>query len=72
MPTPFEPAPFDKYAQTPEDIARLNSTDSEADLEAGLVGTFPASDPVSATQPAPHPDRGGTGVLSKIARIFKA
>ncbi len=30
----------------------------EAELEEGLEETFPASDPVSATQPAPSRDKG--------------
>ncbi len=70
MPNQFEPAPYDKYAESPEDIARLSATDPEADLEAGLVGTFPASDPLSATQPAPHAEANPGGLLSKITAIF--
>jgi hypothetical protein len=31
----------------------------ERELEEGLEETFPASDPVSVTEPAPDHDRGG-------------
>jgi hypothetical protein len=48
----FDPAPHDKHAADPKQAARADR-DMHAKLEAGLVGTFPASDPVSAAQPAP-------------------
>jgi hypothetical protein len=48
----FDPAPFDKYAATSAEAAKLDRQTSH-DLKAGLVGTFPASDPVSPVQPAP-------------------
>jgi hypothetical protein len=47
----FDPAPFDRYAADTKEAARADSQAHE-DLKSGLVGTFPASDPVSATQPA--------------------
>jgi hypothetical protein len=47
----FNPAPHDKHADTPEEAARADA-DTHARLEAGLMETFPASDPVSAAQPA--------------------
>jgi hypothetical protein len=47
----FDPAPHDKHAATPEEAARADA-EMHARLEAGLVDTFPASDPVSAAQPA--------------------
>lgn len=31
----------------------------ERELEEGLEETFPASDPVSVTEPAPHHDKDG-------------
>jgi hypothetical protein len=31
----------------------------ERELEEGLEETFPASDPVAVTEPAPHHDKGG-------------
>ncbi len=48
----FNPGAHDKYAANPPDAA-LADLDIHARLEAGLMGSFPASDPVSATQPAP-------------------
>ena len=47
----FDPAPHDKHAVKPEEAARADA-EMHARLEAGLVDTFPASDPVSAAQPA--------------------
>ena len=46
----FNPAPHDKYADDPR-AAELADAEMHARLEAGLIDTFPASDPVSATQP---------------------
>jgi hypothetical protein len=48
----FNPAPHDPHAVTPEEAARADA-EMHARLEAGLIDTFPASDPVSQTQPAP-------------------
>lgn len=47
----FNPAPHDKHAVDPEVAAKADA-DMHARLEAGLMETFPASDPVSAAQPA--------------------
>jgi hypothetical protein len=47
----FDPAPLDKHAADSQDAAEADRQAHE-DLTRGLVGTFPASDPVSATQPA--------------------
>ena len=47
----FDPAPHDKHAVNPQEAARAD-TEMHARLEAGLMDTFPASDPVSAAQPA--------------------
>jgi hypothetical protein len=47
----FDPAPHDKHAVDPEVAAKADA-DMHARLEAGLMETFPASDPVSAAQPA--------------------
>jgi hypothetical protein len=47
----FNPAPHDKHAADPREAARAD-TEMHARLEAGLMDTFPASDPVSAAQPA--------------------
>jgi len=43
-------------------------------LEAGLIDTFPASDPVSATQPAPSKhdgDQCNASLWDKLTAIFK-
>jgi hypothetical protein len=45
-------APFDEYASDREEAERFD-LEMQARLEAGLIDTLPASDPVSATQPAP-------------------
>ena len=47
----FNPAPHDKHAVDPEEAARADA-EMHARLETGLMETFPASDPVSAAQPA--------------------
>jgi hypothetical protein len=46
----FDPAPHDKHAEDPR-AAELAAAETHAHLEAGLIDSFPASDPVSATQP---------------------
>jgi hypothetical protein len=48
----FNPAPHDKHAEDPRE-AMLADRETHEKLEEGLVDTFPASDPVSAAQPAP-------------------
>src|SRR5882724_3122184 len=48
----FDPAASDKHAADPREAARADR-DTHAKLDAGLVDSFPASDPVSAAQPAP-------------------
>jgi hypothetical protein len=48
----FNPAPHDKHAADPRE-AMLADREIHEKLEKGLVDTFPASDPVSAAQPAP-------------------
>jgi cell division septation protein DedD len=53
----FNPAPHDPHADDPKQAARADA-EMHARLEAGLIDTFPASDPVSAAQPAPtKPDK---------------
>jgi hypothetical protein len=47
----FNPAPHDKHATDPREAAAADQ-EMHARLEAGLIDSFPASDPVSATQPA--------------------
>ncbi|OAF01813.1 hypothetical protein AYJ54_04475 [Bradyrhizobium centrolobii] len=48
----FNPAPRDKHAEDPNK-ALAADRETHAKLDAGLVDTFPASDPVSAAQPTP-------------------
>lgn len=63
----FNPAPVDKNADpvnTDKSKARRKSADGS--LQQGLEETFPASDPVNVTQPAPskhdkHIKREGEG-----------
>jgi hypothetical protein len=47
----FDPAPHDKHAVDPREAARLDRA-HRAKLDTGLEDTFPASDPVSASQPS--------------------
>ena len=47
----FDPAPHDKHAADPKQAAKADKQMHD-DLKSGLIGSFPASDPVSATQPA--------------------
>jgi hypothetical protein len=48
----FDPAPHDKHAGDPRE-ALLADREMHEKLDAGLEGSFPASDPLSAAQPAP-------------------
>jgi hypothetical protein len=65
----FNPAPYDKYAAKPGKAAS-RARDENGGLDAGLVDSFPASDPASAVQPAPSkvhrqgskPRRGERGI----------
>jgi len=48
----FNPAPKDVHADKPSDAdAKKKAVDKS--LDKGLKGTFPGSDPVNVTQPAP-------------------
>jgi hypothetical protein len=53
----FNPAPHDRHATSPEEAARADA-EMHARLEAGLIDTFPASDPVSVAQPSPSKHDG--------------
>lgn len=53
----FDPAPFDKHAVPQKEALRLDREASN-NLRKGLEDSFPASDPVSATQPAPSKHDG--------------
>ena len=47
----FNPAPHDKHAVSLEEAAKADQK-KHSELKSGLEDSFPASDPVSATQPA--------------------
>jgi len=46
----FNPAPHDRHAADPHEDEAADQ-EMHARLEAGLIDSFPASDPLSATQP---------------------
>ena len=69
----FNPAPHDKHAADPRQAA-LADQEIHAKLEAGLVDSFPASDPVSAAQPSPSKhdgDREGASLWDKVRAVFR-
>jgi hypothetical protein len=68
----FDPAPHDKHAEDPIKAARADR-DTHARLEAGLIETFPASDPVSAAQPAPskHDSDQSYTLWDRVMAIFR-
>ena len=69
----FDPAAHDKHADNPRD-ALLADREIHGKLEAGLVGSFPASDPVSAAQPAPSKadgDRENDSLWDKLRAAFR-
>jgi hypothetical protein len=47
----FNPSAHDKHATDPREAASADQ-EMHARLEAGLIDSFPASDPASAAQPA--------------------
>lgn len=53
----FDPAPHDKHAVDPK-LAIKKDSQMKTELDKGLYGTFPASDPVSITQPSPSKHNG--------------
>jgi hypothetical protein len=69
----FDPAPHDKHAANP--IAALQADrEAHAKLETGLMDSFPASDPVSAAQPAQSKadgDRENASLWDKVMAIFR-
>ena len=69
----FDPAAHDKHAANPRG-ALLADRETHAKLEAGLMDSFPASDPVSATQPAPSKpdgDRENASLWNKVLAVFR-
>jgi hypothetical protein len=68
----FDPAPHDKYAADSNEAVGADRQMHE-ELKSGLVGTFPASDPVSATQPAKtrHDDETPPSLWNRIVSVFR-
>jgi hypothetical protein len=69
----FNPAAHDKHAEDPREAQKADREIHEK-LEAGLVDTFPASDPVSAAQPAPSKadgDRANKTLRDKVRAVFR-
>jgi hypothetical protein len=68
----FDPAPHDKHADDLRE-ALAADRDTNARLDAGLVDTFPASDPVSAAQPTPSKadaEADSPSLWDKVKAIF--
>jgi hypothetical protein len=66
----FNPAPYDKHA---DDLRQALAAERHSKLDTGLEDTFPASDPVSAVQPAPSiadADADGQSLWVKVKQIF--
>ena len=69
----FDPAAHDKHAANPRE-ALLADREIHEKLEAGLLDSFPASDPVSAAQPAPSKpdgDRENQSLWDKLRSVFR-
>jgi hypothetical protein len=67
----FDPAAHDKHADDPRKAVKADR-DTHTRLEAGLVGSFPASDPVSAAQPSPSKHDGeGASLWEKVLAVFR-
>ena len=69
----FDPAAHDKHAADPREAA-LADREIHTRLEAGLIDSFPASDPVSAVQPSPSRadhDREGASLWDKVLAVFR-
>ena len=66
----FNPAPRDKHA---EDLREALAADRHAKLDTGLEDSFPASDPVSVTQPTPtkaDADADNPSLWDRVKSIF--
>jgi len=69
----FDPAAHDKHADHPRD-ALLADREMHEKLDAGLEGSFPASDPVSAARPAKSKsdgDRENESLWDKVLSVFR-
>jgi hypothetical protein len=65
----FDPAAHDKHAANPSEAASADR-DIHTQLEAGLVGSFPASDPASAAQPSPSRENRAS-LWDKVVAVFR-
>lgn len=66
----FNPAPHDKHA---DNLHEAHAADRHAKLDTGLEDSFPASDPVSATQPTPSKadaEADSPSLWAKVKSIF--
>ncbi len=69
----FNPAAHDKHAADPREATKADR-EIHAKLEAGLIDSFPASDPVSAAQPARSKhdsEREGASLWDRMLAIFR-
>ena len=69
----FDPAAHDKHAANPREAAAADR-DIHARLEAGLIDSFPASDPVSAAQPSPSKADGrreNASLWDRMLAVFR-
>jgi hypothetical protein len=69
----FDPSAHDRYAVSPREAASADR-DIHARLEAGLIDSFPASDPVSSVQPSPSKRDGeqdGPSLWDKVRAVFR-
>lgn len=69
----FDPAAHDKHAANHRGAIPADR-DIHAGLEAGLIDSFPASDPVSAVQPVSSRhdrDRENASLVEKLLAIFR-
>jgi hypothetical protein len=69
----FNPAAHDKHAADPREAASAHR-DTHARLEAALIDSFPASDPVSAAQPSPSKSDGGregASLWDRVLQVFR-
>jgi hypothetical protein len=68
----FDPAAYDKYADNPDEAASADLV-THAKLEAGLIDSFPASDPVSSAQPAPSKADGrrSASLWDKVLKVLR-
>ena len=67
----FNPAPHDKHAADPREAVAADRN-IHARLDAGLIDSFPASDPVSSAQPSPsRADHENVSLWDKVLSVFR-